>query len=77
MNQSISLDFKFQCYGNSKENNNPFKKTKDYCLLTIRRVYHQFFFKLLHEHHFCLNNRPFVYSITDNNFDFGCHSNDI
>ena len=25
-------------------------------------------FRLLFEHHFCLNNRPFVFSITDNNF---------
>ena len=34
-------------------------------------------FKLLFEHHSCLKNRPFVFSITDNNFDFGCHSNEI
>ena len=34
-------------------------------------------FKLFFEKHFCLNNRPFVFSITDNHFDFGCHSNEI
>ena len=34
-------------------------------------------FKLLFEHHFFLNNRPFVFSIIDNNFDSGCHSNKI
>ena len=34
-------------------------------------------FKLLFEDHFCLNNRPFVFSIIDNNFDYGCHSNKI
>ena len=34
-------------------------------------------FKLLFRHHFCLNNRPFVFSITDNNFDSSCHSNKI
>ena len=33
--------------------------------------------KLLFEHHFCLNNRPFVFSIIDNNFDPGCHNNKI
>ena len=69
-----------------------YSKTKDYCFLTIRRVYHLFFlqnlilpavaiilycFKLLFEHHFCLNNRPFVFSIIDNNFDSGCHGNKI
>ena len=36
-----------------------------------------YYFKLLFEHHFCLNNRPFVFSIMDNNFDSGCHSNKI
>ena len=67
-----------------------YSKTKDYCFLTIRRVYHPFFFKtwyylaiklycfkLLFKHHFCLNNRPFAFSITDNNFDSSCHSNKI
>ena len=69
-----------------------YSKTKDYCFLTIRRVYHPFFFKssilptvalnlycfkLLFKHHFCLNNRPFVISIIDNNFDSSCHSNKI
>ena len=34
-------------------------------------------FQLLFEHHFCLNNRPFVSSVIDNNFDSGCHSNKI
>ena len=34
-------------------------------------------FKLLYEDHFCLNNRPFVFSVIENNFDFGCHSNEI
>ena len=34
-------------------------------------------FKLLFKHHFCLNNRPFVFSITDNNFDSSCYSNRI
>ena len=27
--------------------------------------------------HFCLNDRPFVFSMTDNHFDFLCHSNKI
>ena len=35
------------------------------------------YFKLLFEHHVCLNNKPFVFSIIDNNFDSGCHSNKI
>ena len=34
-------------------------------------------FKLLFKHYFCLNNRPFVFSIIDNNFDSSCHSNKI
>ena len=34
-------------------------------------------FKLLFEHYFCLNNRPFVFPIIYNNFDSGCHSNKI
>ena len=34
-------------------------------------------FKLRFKHHFCLNNRPFVFSIIDSNFDSGCHSNKI
>ena len=34
-------------------------------------------FKLLFEHHFCLNNRSFVFSIIDNNFDSGYHSNNL
>ena len=34
-------------------------------------------FKLLFKHHVCLNNKPFVFSIIDNNFDSGCHSNKI
>ena len=34
-------------------------------------------FKLRFEHHFCLNNRPFVFLMIDNNFDSGCHSNKI
>ena len=34
-------------------------------------------FQITFQHHFCLNNRPFVFSIIDNNFDSGCHSNKI
>ena len=34
-------------------------------------------FKLHFEHQFCLNTRPFAFSIIDNNFDSGCHSNKI
>ena len=67
-------------------------KTKDYCLSHNRKNVSPIFlqnvilpavaiklygFKLLFEHHFCLDNRPFVFSITDDNFDSGCHSNEI
>ena len=34
-------------------------------------------FKLLFEKHFCLNNGPFVFSITDSCFDFGHHTSEI
>ena len=34
-------------------------------------------FNLPFKHHVCLNNKPFVFSIIDNNFDSGCHSNKI
>ena len=92
MNKRISLDFKFRCYGNSNENNYPLFKNKRLLLshnkksispiflqnLTLPAVTIKLYcFKLLFEHHSCLKNRPFVFSITDNNFDFGCHSNEI
>ena len=75
MNKRISLDFKFRCYGNSNEKN-LCSKTKDYCFLTIKKSVSLIFlqnlilpavtiklycFKLLFEHHFCLNNRSFVF----------------
>ena len=34
-------------------------------------------FQLVLEKHFYLNNRPFVYSIIDDHFDFGCCSNEM
>ena len=36
-----------------------------------------YWFKLIFKQRFYLNNRPFVFSIIDNNFDSGCHSNKI
>ena len=90
MNKGILLDFKFRCYGNSNENNWPLLKNKRLLFshnkksvspiflqnLTLPAVtINLYCFKLLFEHHFCLN-RPFVFSIIDN-FDFGCHSNKI
>ena len=92
MNKGISLDFKFRCYGNSNENNWLFFKNKRLLFshnkksvspvflqnLTLPAVKIKLYcFKLLFEHHFCFNNRPFVFSIIDNNFDFGCHNNEI
>ena len=91
MNKRISLDFKFRCYGNSDENNWPLFKNKRLLLchneksvspiflqyLTLPAVTIKLYcFKLLFEHDFCLNSGPF-FSITDNNFDFGRHSNEI
>ena len=85
MNKGISLDFKFRCYGNSHENNWAFFKSKRLSFshnkksvspiflpnMTLPAVTIKLYcFKLLFEHHFCLNNRPFVFSIIDNNFDF-------
>ena len=66
-------------------------KTKDYCFLTTEKVHHQVFlkmvlpaviiklycFKSFFEKRFCSNNRLFVFSITENCFDFGCRSNEI
>ena len=54
-------------------------KTKDYRFLndTTCGINETVLFQLLYEHHFCLNNRPFVFSIIENNFDFGCYSNEI
>ena len=92
MNKGISLDFKFRCYGDSNENNWPFFKNKRLLFshnkksvspillqnLTLPAVtIKPYCFKLLFEHHFCLNNIPFVFAVIDNHFDFGCHSNEI
>ena len=92
MNKRISLGFKFRCYGNSNENNWPLFKNKRLLFSHNKKNVSPIFlqtlilpavaiklycFKLLFEHHFCLNNRPFVFSIIDNNFDSGCHSNKI
>ena len=86
MNKRISLDFKFRCYSNSNEQlkrllfSHNKKSISPIFLqnLTLLAVTIKLYcFKLLFEHHSCLNNRPFVFSITDNNFDFGCHSNEI
>ena len=63
-------------------------KTKDYCFLTIRKVFRKFFFKnmllcaVIIQLHlfqiiFCLNNRPFVFSVIDDCVDFGCHGIEI
>ena len=84
MKKRILLDFKFRCYGNSNENNWPLFKDKrllfshnkksispiflqNLTLPAVRIKLHCF--KLLFEHHFCLNNRLFVFSIIDNHFD--------
>ena len=45
MNKGISLDFKFRC---KTRIIGLCSKPKHYCFLTIRRVYHQFFFKTRH-----------------------------
>ena len=70
----------------------PYSKTKDYCFLTISKSVSPIFLqnlilravaiklycsKLHFEHCFCLNNRCFVFSTIENNFDSGCHSNKI
>ena len=92
MNKRILLHFKFPCYGNLNKNNQPLLKNKRLLFshnkksispiflqnLTLPAVTNKLYcFKLLFKHHSCINNRPFVFSITDNNFDFGCHSNEI
>ena len=92
MNKRILLDSKFHCYGNSDENNYCLFKNKRPLFshnkknvspiflqnLTLPAVKIKLYcFKLLFEHHFCLNNRPFVFSITDNKFEVGCHNNEI
>ena len=92
MNKGISLVFKFRCYGSSNENNYPLFKNEKLLFShnknSVSPIFLQnrtlpseaiklYCFKLLFEHHFCLNNRPFVFSIIDNHFDFGCHSNKI
>ena len=92
MNKGISLDFKFRCYGNPNENNWPFFKNKRLLFSHNKKNVSPIFlqnlilpavtiklycFKLLFEHHFCFYNGSFVFSIIDNNFDFGCHSNKI
>ena len=76
MNKGISLDFKFRCYGNSNENNWPLFKNERLLFsdnkksvspiflqnLTLLAVTIKLYcFKLLFEHHFCLNHRPFVF----------------
>ena len=70
----------------------PYSKAKNYCFLTISKSVSPIFLqnlilravaiklycsKLHFEHYFCLNNRCFVFSTIDNNFDSGCHSNKI
>ena len=92
MNKRMSLNFKFRCYGNSNENSWPLLKNKRLLFAHNKKSVSPIFpqslrlhavaiklycFKLLFEHHFCLNNRPFVFSIIDNKFDSGCHSNEI
>ena len=91
MNKGILLDFKFHCYSDSNENNWPLFKNKrllfSYNKISASPIFVQnltlpavtiklYCFNLLFEHHFCLNNRPFVFSVIDNRFDFGCHSNE-
>ena len=67
-------------------------KTKDYCFLTIRRVYRPFFsskldatygsnqtvlFQITFQTSLLLKEETFCFSIIDNNFDSSCHSNKI
>ena len=76
MDKRISLDFKFRCYGNSNENNKPLFKNKRLLFSQSKKSVSPIFlqtltlpvvtiklycFKLLFEHRFCLNNRPFVF----------------
>ena len=78
MNKGILLDFKFRCYGNSEKNNWPLFKNKrllfSHSKKSVSPIFVQnltqpavtiklYCFKLLFEHHFCLNNRPFIFSI--------------
>ena len=92
MNKRISLDFKFCCHGNSNDNNQSLFKNKRLLFSHNKKSVSPIFlqnlilpavaiklycFRLLFEHHFCLKNRTFVFSIIDNNFDSGCHSNEI
>ena len=92
VNKWISLDFKFRCYGNSNENNKPLFKIKRLLFSHNKKSVSPSFlqnlilpavaiklycFKLLFNHHFCLNNRPFVASIIETNFDSGFHSSKI
>ena len=70
----ISLCSKTKGYWHGKKSMSPiFLQNLTLPAVTIKL----YCFKLLFEHHSCLNNRPFVFSKTDNNFDFGCHSNEI
>ena len=90
MNKGISLAFKFRCYGNSNGNNWPLFKNKKLLFshntksvspiflqnLTLPAVRFKLYcFKLLCEHHFAYTID--LFSIIDNHFDFGCHSNEI
>ena len=92
MNKRNKFDFKFRCYGSSNENNQPLFKNKRLLLSHNKKSVSPIFlqnlklpvvtiklycFKLLYEQSFCLNNKPLVFSIKENNFDFGCHSNEI
>ena len=88
MNKEFRLALNFVAMATQTRIISLYSKTKDYCFLTIRIIFLQTLilpavaiklhcFKLFFEHHFCLNNRPFVFSIIDNNFDSGCHSNKI
>ena len=92
MNKRIRLALNFVAMTTSNENNWPLLKHKRLLFSHNKKSASPFFlqnlilpavaiklycFKLLFEHHFCLNNRPFVFSIIDYNFDSCCHSNKI
>ena len=76
VNKWVSLDFKFRCYGNSNENNQPLFKNKRLLFSHNKKSVSPIFLqnwilppvaiklycsKLHFEHYFCLNNRPFVF----------------
>ena len=84
MNKGISLGFKFRCYGNPNENNWPLLKNKRLLFSHNKKSISPIFLQDLTLpavtncivsnyclNITCLNNRPFVFSILDNHFDFG------